>query len=110
MSPHDSSHWRTRAEDVRALAEQMTGGISKDMMRRIADDYERFAQIVEQRPNRFLQIPPAIPAEVRRFAPCKNSSGAPPGDFELPGFLKRGPATADELEGFETRPHPQLRT
>jgi hypothetical protein len=99
MSNNDSTHWRARAEEMRALAEQMRGGISKHVMHRIADDYERFARMVEHRPNRFLAIPPVAPAEVRRFAPYKNSFGAPPRiiDLEIPGFLKRGPATADEL-------------
>jgi hypothetical protein len=100
MSYDDSTHWRARAQDMRALAAQMKDGISKHVMHRIADDYERFAQMVEHRPNRFLAIPPAPPAEVRRYAPCKNSFGAPPRiiDLELPSFLQRGPATADELE------------
>jgi hypothetical protein len=100
MSYDDSIHWRVRAEEMRALAEAMTGGISKHVMHRIAEDYERFARMVEERPNRFLAIPPVPPAEVRRFAPCKDSGSAPPGsiDLELPSFLKRGPATAAELE------------
>jgi hypothetical protein len=85
---------------MRALAEEMRGGISKLLMHRIADDYERFARTLERRPNRFVPIPPVLPAEVRRFAPCKNSGGAPPRLFEieLPSFLKRGPATADQWE------------
>ncbi len=98
MSHDDSTHWRARAEDLRALAEQMSGGISKHMMRKIADDYERIADIVESRPNRFVAIPPVVPAEVRRFAPCKTAFDAPPEDLELPGFLKQGPAAADELD------------
>jgi len=93
-----STHWRARAEQMRALAEEMRGGISRYLMHRIADDYERFARTVEHRPSRFLPIPPVVPAEARRFAPRKNSFGAPRIiDLELPSFLKRGPATADEL-------------
>jgi hypothetical protein len=99
MSYDCSIQWRARAEQMRALAEETTGGISKHVMHRIADDYDRLAQTVEHRPNRFLPIPPVVPAEVRRFAPCKNSFSVPRSiiGLELPGFLKRGPATADEL-------------
>jgi hypothetical protein len=55
--------------------------------------------MVEHRPNRFLAMPPVVPAEVKRFAPCKNSFVAAPRviDLEIPSFLKRGPATADEV-------------
>ena len=102
MSYDESTHWRARAEETRALAEQMRDGISKHVMHRIADDYERFAGMVEHRPNRFSAIPPVVPAEVRRFAPVKNSFGAPPRiiDPEIPSFLKQGPATPDEVGGF----------
>src|SRR5262245_11359648 len=103
MSCDDSIHWRVRAEEMRALAEAMSDGISKLVMHRIAEDYERFARMVEDRPNRFLAIPPippVLPADVRRFAPCKASVGAPPRilDLAIPDFLKRGPATEVELE------------
>src|SRR3954469_16589427 len=53
MSDH-STYWHTRAEQMRALASEAKGEISKHVMSRIADDYERFAQTIEQRPNRFL--------------------------------------------------------
>jgi hypothetical protein len=100
MSYDDSIAWRVRAEAMRVLADEMSGGISKHVMHKIAEDYERFARTVETRPNRFLAIRPVPPAEVRRFAPSKNSVSAPAGiiDLELPSFLKRGPATAAELE------------
>jgi len=99
MSYEESIRWRARAAQMRALAEEMRDGISKQVMHRIAENYERFARTVEDRPNRFLPIPPVFRAEVRRLAPCKDSVGAPPGviDLELPSFLKRGPATAGEL-------------
>jgi hypothetical protein len=100
MSYEDSIHWRARAEEIRTLADEMSDGISKHVMHRIAEDYDRFAQIVEERPNRFLPTGSDLPAEVRRFTPCRDSVSAPPGtnDLELPSFLKRGPATAAELE------------
>ena len=50
------------------------------------------------------QSPAVVPAEVRRFGPSKNSVGAPPPgkipDLEIPSFLKRGPATAEEVGAF----------
>ena len=100
MSGGDSIHWRVRAGEMRALAEETRGGISKQLMHRIADDYERFARMLEDRPRRFVAIPPVLPAAVRRFAPCKRAVGATRRiiDVEIPSFLKRGPATAVELE------------
>jgi hypothetical protein len=98
MSYDDASHWRTRAEEMRVLAEKMKDGISKHVMRRIAEDYERFARTVEQRPNRFLSTSAVVPDEVRQFGTRKNSVGAPqPRIPDVPSFLKRGPATAEEL-------------
>jgi hypothetical protein len=94
---------------MRALAAKTTGGISKHLMHKIADGYERFAQTIEQRPNRFPQTPAAVPIEVRRFAPWKKPAATKSADAkspgasresggpELPGFLKRGPAAADDL-------------
>ena len=77
MSYEESIRWRARAEQMRALAEEMRGGISKHVMHRIAENYERFARTVEDRPNRFLAILPVFRADVRRLAPCKDSVGAP---------------------------------
>jgi hypothetical protein len=103
MSYDDSARWRARSKGARALAEQKSGEISKHVMHRIADDYERFARLVEDRPNRFGSIAPAIPVEVRRYAPRKSVIAIPSGIIapELPSFLKQGPATADELEPVE---------
>jgi len=104
MSYNDSTHWRARAEGMRVLAEETKGGISKYVMRRIAADYEWFARTIEQRPIRRIPIPAVVPAEVKRFGPSKNSVGAPPPgkipDLEIPSFLKRGPATAEEAGAF----------
>jgi hypothetical protein len=43
--PHfnDPEHWHQRAEESRVLAEQMSDEISKQMMLRIADDYDKLA-------------------------------------------------------------------
>jgi hypothetical protein len=40
---NDPEHWRRRAEESRALAEQMSDETSKKMMLKIADDYEKLA-------------------------------------------------------------------
>jgi hypothetical protein len=36
-------HWQERAEEARSIAEQMSDPDSKQMMLRIAEDYERLA-------------------------------------------------------------------
>jgi len=104
MSYADPTHWRGRAEEMRALAEQKGESVSKQMMLRIAEDYERLARIAEQRakdsPPRPVFKREAVPAAVRPFARRKNpffiSPPRIPG-FEIPRFLKRGPATAEEV-------------
>jgi hypothetical protein len=45
----DPEHWRQRAEQARALAEQMNDTASREMMLGIAKDYERLAEQAEQR-------------------------------------------------------------
>jgi hypothetical protein len=94
MHYNDPTPWRARAKELRALAETTKGGISKHMLRRIAEDYERFAGTVEQRPNRFPPNPAIVPPEVRQFALRKNPFTAPQArlpDPQIPGFLKRAP-------------------
>jgi hypothetical protein len=46
---HDPQHWRDRAAEARSLAEKMNDDISKEMMYRIAEDYERLAARAELR-------------------------------------------------------------
>jgi hypothetical protein len=41
-------HWRSRAEKVRALADEMNDLAAKAMMLRVAENYERFAVRAEQ--------------------------------------------------------------
>jgi hypothetical protein len=45
----DPKHWRSRAEEARAVAEHMTDPISKQMMLNVAADYERLAKRAEER-------------------------------------------------------------
>ena len=44
-----SEMWRTRAREMRALADQASDDISKQMMLRIAEDYDRLALRAELR-------------------------------------------------------------
>jgi hypothetical protein len=46
---NDPKHWRDRADEIRALAEDMRDELSKQMMFRIADDYEQLAKRAEFR-------------------------------------------------------------
>jgi hypothetical protein len=45
----DPKHWRQRAEQARALAEQMSDPTSREMMLGIVKDYERLAEWADQR-------------------------------------------------------------
>lgn len=96
MSRDDSAVWRARAQEMRALVESAEGQISKELLLRIAEDYERFAQSIEERPNRFVPAPEIVPSEVRQYGERGRSIGAPPAEpIDLPDFLKRRPAEAD---------------
>jgi len=45
----NSHYWRTRAEEVMSVAENLVENREiKEIMRRIADDFERIAKMVEQ--------------------------------------------------------------
>jgi|SoiMethySBSTD1v2_1073268.scaffolds.fasta_scaffold506054_3 hypothetical protein len=46
---NDPKHWRDRADEIRALADDMHDELSKQMMLRIADDYEGLAKRAEFR-------------------------------------------------------------
>ena len=46
----DPRYWRVRAEEVLSIAENLVAdGETIEIMRRIADDYERIARITEQK-------------------------------------------------------------
>ncbi len=45
----DPANWRQRADEARAMAEQMTDRDAKQMMLGIAEDYEKLAKRAEER-------------------------------------------------------------
>jgi hypothetical protein len=49
----DPKYWLVRAEDARSIAQNLLDHVhARDMMRRIADDYERIAQMMERQRKR----------------------------------------------------------
>ena len=54
---YNPEFWRYRAEEVRALAEEMKNAETKKIMAGIAEDYERIAKIVEQHLRDSRQTP-----------------------------------------------------
>jgi hypothetical protein len=46
---NDPKHWQDRAEEARAMAEQLTDEKSRDAMLRIAKDYDKLAERAEVR-------------------------------------------------------------
>jgi hypothetical protein len=60
--PHfnNPEHWRRRAEESRVLAEQMNDETAKQVMLRIADDYEKLATRAAARVYRLTVGPVAI--------------------------------------------------
>lgn len=49
----DPEYWRFRAQEVLSVAENLLGhGEIKEIMRRIADDYERIAYMMERQRER----------------------------------------------------------
>lgn len=48
-SANNSKHWYDRANEMRALAEQANDEISKQVMLRIAQDYDKLAVTAQQR-------------------------------------------------------------
>jgi hypothetical protein len=45
----DPEHWRSRAEEARSIAEELSDPEAKRMMLRIVSDYERLAERAELR-------------------------------------------------------------
>jgi hypothetical protein len=51
-SVNDPEHWRAHAEEMRRLAEDIKDAATKEMMLRIARDYEKLAVRAEERSKR----------------------------------------------------------
>jgi hypothetical protein len=105
MSREESAFWRARAEQLRAVAKTMEEGIAREVVYRIAEDYELFAQSIEQRPNRFLPPEEVVPPEVEQYGGRKRSPGAAPPlvPEDIPKFLKGASTEGDGPFGDEER-------
>jgi hypothetical protein len=68
----DAEHWRSRAEEARALAELMGDPVAKETMLEIANQYERLAQRAKERVE--LEKRPAAPSVQR--APVAKKTGS----------------------------------
>lgn len=96
MSLDDAKVWRARAEEMRTLVDVAQGRISKELLLRIAEDYEWFARSIEERPDRFVPSPETVPPEVAQYGE-RGPSIVPPSESEIdiPQFLKQRPADAE---------------
>jgi outer membrane lipopolysaccharide assembly protein LptE/RlpB len=48
---NDPNHWQARAAEMRALAAEMKEADSKEIMMRLASDYDKLARRAAQRAN-----------------------------------------------------------
>jgi hypothetical protein len=62
---NDAKHWRERAEEARVHAEAMTDPEAKRTMLGIAAEYERLAELAEERTEKRPDDPPT-PSSVTR--------------------------------------------
>jgi hypothetical protein len=46
---HDPDYWRNRAEEVRAIAEQMIDVYARESLLRAAEEYEKFGEMATRR-------------------------------------------------------------
>jgi hypothetical protein len=67
-------HWRQRAREARAQAEQMTDSHAKELMLTVADSYDRIAQRAADRATITEKRPPA-PSVKRGPAAKKTRNG-----------------------------------
>jgi hypothetical protein len=60
QSINDPKHWRARATEMRALAEQMKDIESRSIMLKLASDYDRLADRAEERAKVSVSAPSPI--------------------------------------------------
>jgi hypothetical protein len=75
MSYDDSMHWRGRAREMLARAEQMNECVTKHVLRRLADAYEGLARKAEKQVKRFPPNPVSktpLNAEAWQSSPRKD--------------------------------------
>ena len=95
MAYDDPTHWHSRADELRVLAENMKEGLSSHMMRWIAEDYKRLARIAEERAACSKVSVAAY--ELRQCAgrKARKSQVAGPPTLEIPEFLRQGSITGE---------------
>jgi len=59
---NDPEHWLSRAEEARAIAEQMTDSQARASMLRVAQEYEKLAERAEARTISGAEGKPAAPS------------------------------------------------
>src|SRR5262245_16150450 len=95
MPYDDPTHWHSRADELRFLAENTKEGVSTHVMRWIAEDYKRLARMAEERAA-CRKVSVAV-NEVRQYAGRKThkSQVDDPPTLEIPEFLKQDSATGE---------------
>lgn len=66
MTYVEATHWRARAEEARALANEIPDLLSRRLVRKMAGDYEQLADLADER--RKTRLKRAAKRTVRRKA------------------------------------------
>lgn len=60
---NDAKHWRDRATEMRALADEMSSPRAATLMNDLAKDYDKLADRAEERAKTDLKVPSPLPNE-----------------------------------------------